>query len=209
MAYYGYRYYDPQTGRWPSRDPLGFSLKTEEFNEYAFIKNQPTQGGDYLGLYGPMPGYGHGWDKYFEGVSKYNSEQQEKHRERNRNNHCPLAELGSFTFTGPMPEGQIADHTGQGWIAEGDNPYHEDRQCYRGTGKYTGSQCCYYICHAKKGQLDNDTSEMGTYDYAPPDGGEFMNSYSFWQAFDHWLQDIQPHRGQPGEYAPTPYANLY
>ena len=23
IAYYGYRYYDPVTGRWPSRDPMG------------------------------------------------------------------------------------------------------------------------------------------------------------------------------------------
>jgi hypothetical protein len=140
---------------------------------------------------------------------KENEAAAKKHRERNRNNHCPVAEPGSVPFMGPMPEGQIADHTGQGWIAEGDNPYHKDRQCYRGTGKHTGSQCCYYKCQPKKGQLDNETSRMGTYDYAPPDGGGFLNGFSIGQTWDHWRQDVQPHRGQEGEYEPTPPGNLY
>lgn len=38
--YYGYRYYDPVTGRWMSRDPLGENLDTGEINEYAFISNE-------------------------------------------------------------------------------------------------------------------------------------------------------------------------
>ena len=47
VEYYGYRYYDPSTGRWPSRDPI-----EEEggINLYAFVEN--TWGGtiDFLGL---------------------------------------------------------------------------------------------------------------------------------------------------------------
>jgi len=49
MTYYGYRYYDPVTGRWPSRDPI------EEYggiNLYAFVINNPTKWIDYLGLVG-------------------------------------------------------------------------------------------------------------------------------------------------------------
>ena len=46
LYYYGYRYYDPVTGRWPSRDPI-----EEEggVNLYGFIRNRFT-GWDYLGL---------------------------------------------------------------------------------------------------------------------------------------------------------------
>ena len=40
---YGYRYYDPQTGRWPSRDPI-----TEDggLNLYGFGPNSPINGFD-------------------------------------------------------------------------------------------------------------------------------------------------------------------
>ena len=39
LYYYGYRYYDPNTGRWPSRDPI-----EEEggINLYGFVQNRPT-----------------------------------------------------------------------------------------------------------------------------------------------------------------------
>ena len=47
VAYYGYRYYDPKTGRWPSRDPI-----EEEggMNLYSFGPNNPICGFDDLGL---------------------------------------------------------------------------------------------------------------------------------------------------------------
>jgi RHS repeat-associated protein len=47
VAYYGYRYYDPVTGRWPSRDPI------QEWggpNVYGFVANNGVKGWDYLGL---------------------------------------------------------------------------------------------------------------------------------------------------------------
>jgi len=46
LAYYGYRYYDPQTGRWPSRDPI-----EEEggVNLYSFTNNKPVSQVDLLG----------------------------------------------------------------------------------------------------------------------------------------------------------------
>jgi RHS repeat-associated protein len=47
VTYYGYRHYDPSTGRWPSRDPIeeegGVSL-------YAFVENSSIDFYDYLGL---------------------------------------------------------------------------------------------------------------------------------------------------------------
>ncbi|MCC5790889.1 MAG: hypothetical protein JJT75_14765, partial [Opitutales bacterium] len=45
--YYGFRYYDPETGRWPNRDPIG-----EEGGEniYGFIFNSPIKNIDLFGL---------------------------------------------------------------------------------------------------------------------------------------------------------------
>jgi uncharacterized protein RhaS with RHS repeats len=46
LVYYGYRYYDPVTGRWPSRDPI-----EEEggLNLYGFVGNDSINGWDNLG----------------------------------------------------------------------------------------------------------------------------------------------------------------
>jgi RHS repeat-associated protein len=67
---YGYRYYDPTTGRWPSRDPLGdeafFQKYTElsslelfstldnvrKSNLYSFVDNNGINGLDKYGLHG-------------------------------------------------------------------------------------------------------------------------------------------------------------
>jgi len=68
--YYGYRYYDPVTGRWPSRDPLGehaffgeydvkYSKSYEDHSKllaeslmpgYLFLKNNPNNYFDFNGL---------------------------------------------------------------------------------------------------------------------------------------------------------------
>ncbi len=51
LNYYGYRYYDPVTGRWPSRDPIGENGQTGEYNVYSFAKNDGVGKWDYLGLH--------------------------------------------------------------------------------------------------------------------------------------------------------------
>lgn len=48
LLYYGYRYYQPQTGRWLSRDPLG---EAGGMNLYGFVGNNPVSKTDPLGLY--------------------------------------------------------------------------------------------------------------------------------------------------------------
>jgi uncharacterized protein RhaS with RHS repeats len=48
LYYYGYRFYDPETGRWPSRDPIG---ERGGVNLYGFVGNDPVRRWDYLGLY--------------------------------------------------------------------------------------------------------------------------------------------------------------
>jgi RHS repeat-associated protein len=47
VAWYGYRFYDPVTGRWPSRDPI-----EEEggVNVYSYLFNDPWNWFEYLGL---------------------------------------------------------------------------------------------------------------------------------------------------------------
>jgi RHS repeat-associated protein len=47
VAYYGYRYYDPIIGRWPSRDPIE---ERGGVNLYGFVFANPTNAIDILGL---------------------------------------------------------------------------------------------------------------------------------------------------------------
>jgi RHS repeat-associated protein len=47
VAYYGYRYYDPVTGRWPSRDPIE---ERGGVNLYGFVGNDGMNRWDILGL---------------------------------------------------------------------------------------------------------------------------------------------------------------
>jgi RHS repeat-associated protein len=63
LVYYGYRYYNPSTGRWLSRDPIleyafeanfhpmtGFVDNAEDANEYLFVRNNSLSGYDVTGL---------------------------------------------------------------------------------------------------------------------------------------------------------------
>ncbi len=47
ILYYGYRYYDPQTGRWPSRDPIA---EIGGINLYKYIGDNSINRYDYCGL---------------------------------------------------------------------------------------------------------------------------------------------------------------
>jgi RHS repeat-associated protein len=46
LLYYGYRYYQPSTGRWPNRDPLG---EEGGRNLYCFVSNDSVHTVDLLG----------------------------------------------------------------------------------------------------------------------------------------------------------------
>ncbi|MFH1498788.1 MAG: RHS repeat-associated core domain-containing protein [Verrucomicrobiota bacterium] len=48
LYYYGFRYYNPSTGRWPSRDPI---QELGGFNLYGMVENDPVNFFDISGLY--------------------------------------------------------------------------------------------------------------------------------------------------------------
>jgi len=59
LYYYGYRYYDPGTGRWVSRDPLG---EAGGLNLYQYVYNSPLNYVDPDGLWGIQFGdFNIGW----------------------------------------------------------------------------------------------------------------------------------------------------
>ncbi len=47
LVYYGYRYYNPSTGRWPNQDPIG---ERGGINLYGFVRNNPIDTVDLFGL---------------------------------------------------------------------------------------------------------------------------------------------------------------
>jgi RHS repeat-associated protein len=47
LLYYGYRYYNAETGRWLNRDPIG---ESGGLNLYGFVGNNGLNGYDFLGL---------------------------------------------------------------------------------------------------------------------------------------------------------------
>lgn len=47
MPYYGFRYYDSETGRWPNRDPIE---ENGGVNLYAMLENDTVNQADFLGL---------------------------------------------------------------------------------------------------------------------------------------------------------------
>ena len=51
LYYYGYRYYDPSTGRWLSRDPM---REYGGCNIYSMLDNNAVNQNDILGLFGPL-----------------------------------------------------------------------------------------------------------------------------------------------------------
>jgi RHS repeat-associated protein len=92
VAYYGYRYYNPQLGRWLSRDPI-----EEEggLNLYGFVENDGLNFVDVSGLF-KWP-----WNKNTKNNNSSNNSQTNKH------NTCvadPLSGSTTNTPATPAPE---------------------------------------------------------------------------------------------------------
>ncbi len=76
--YYGYRFYDPVTGRWPSRDPIA---ERGGVNLYQLVLNNPLLWVDFLGLKRPKcssPDDQEEFDKNWEEAKKNGGEQTKK-----------------------------------------------------------------------------------------------------------------------------------
>ena len=85
MAYYGYRYYDPKTGRWPSRDPI-----EEEGGEniYSFVFNNSFSLYDYLG-WDPQPVPGTGYNRHTHNKNKAAKKGEAiRHEGKDYDNNC-------------------------------------------------------------------------------------------------------------------------
>lgn len=55
LVRFGARDYDPQTGRWTAKDPIGFN--GGDTNLYGYVANDPINGFDPLGLYTEVIGW--------------------------------------------------------------------------------------------------------------------------------------------------------
>jgi RHS repeat-associated protein len=73
LYYYGYRWYDPETGRWPSRDPIGEGIIID-FNLYAFAANRSSYRIDLLGLRTEVS-FEKYWDSYHKKYPAMNDHQ--------------------------------------------------------------------------------------------------------------------------------------
>ena len=86
-CYYGYKWYDPYTGRWPSRDPIE---ERGGVNLYGFVGNDGVGSFDFLGWLvscsrkDPCDNAQADYDKLLERVDKENLRAQEIHIRRQR-----------------------------------------------------------------------------------------------------------------------------
>lgn len=85
VLYYGFRYYNPSTGRWPSRDPIG---EQGGINLYGFVANNPVSRRDFLGLK---------LDEYTGDVAKLVLSPTENMQEGSIGEH--LAEIVDFNYS--------------------------------------------------------------------------------------------------------------
>jgi RHS repeat-associated protein len=139
LVRFGARDYDPATGRWTAKDPLGF--KGGDSNVYGYVSNDPVNAFDPAGkdwqLAGALTAVGVSSILAGTAISYHPA-----HIKRNRLNHCPVNE----------PNELIGDCTGRIWTRD-----------WYGSGKYRaqdGSECTY-----SGGTL----TDAGTFNYGPGD----------------------------------------
>ena len=153
LHYYGYRYYNPTLGRWPSRDPIGelggplllttdalqaaslvdagtlFRLFLEHFveeerNLYSFVQNNPIRDTDYLGLQNQNTPYVPPFPVAPDCV-------------------CPVG-----SNTGKRPDPNYGGPTPNGCTGVGPGPFNFTPAC-------NGHDTCYGTCNSDKGVCDS------------------------------------------------------
>lgn len=218
ITYYGYRYYDPVTGRWLSRDPI-----EEEggYNLYGFIGNDGVNATDYLGLTGG-PGIGHGsgpWggappvspevrkaqlQKKFD--DWYNDQKKPENMAWIANLPACPCELKCNTECIEVPAGDptmaAAGLTNKYYKTTCENP---DDSTWEDPGDpniwgnfHPGAKWCIrssakgvgeQCCYDKDGKLITEGLGAGTADRSSPSNGWFNNLF---QSSGHGAQDVTP-----------------
>lgn len=91
LYFYGYRYYDPVTGRWPSRDPIE---EDGGLNLYGFVTNDSLNSFDLLGAKScrRVVKYGHitTIDKKKRGIDEEFEEDKDHYKDKDPNNDPPI-----------------------------------------------------------------------------------------------------------------------
>ncbi|NWK55087.1 RHS repeat-associated core domain-containing protein [Verrucomicrobiaceae bacterium N1E253] len=118
LYYYGYRYYDPVTGRWPSRDPLG---ERGGLNVYGFVNNDGINITDRLGLEERVSAEYKG-EAYFTAYYKLYQRQPFKQK-LIATGHINSDHLA--TLRGKLSGTYIVDDLGQGIIKKGGRRFQE------------------------------------------------------------------------------------
>ncbi|AQT67438.1 Cell wall-associated polypeptide CWBP200 [Anaerohalosphaera lusitana] len=158
LMYYRHRYYDPQMGRFLTRDPLGYYL--DGLNLFEYTKSLPLNRLDPSGLFYMVPPH----------VPKPSPEElcddwiEDESDDMNWINdipHCPT----NLPCDGSNPDSDIWEDP-----KDADQKYHPGAdKCIR--GKYedieSGQQCCY----SEDGNLITDGLGAGTPDRISPVGG--------------------------------------
>jgi RHS repeat-associated protein len=73
LYYFGFRWYDPDSGTWTTKDPLGV-LGSDHINAFVFCQNSPIVVVDIYGLSGTLTVYsttGHSWVTYAPSTNSY------------------------------------------------------------------------------------------------------------------------------------------
>ena len=156
LVCYGFRYYSPELGRWPSRDPIG---EKGGINLYGMVGNDAINTWDYLGLdnpVGPIPPMDREtkqkmFDDWYEG------EKKKGNKWNDGLSACPCKIDGTKC---PDPDK---------WENPSDSlhGYHKGASnCMRSktAGGQPGEQCCY----DKNGNLITSGTGAGSADKASP-----------------------------------------
>jgi RHS repeat-associated protein len=197
LYYYGYRYYDPLTGRWPSRDPIA---ERGGVNLYGFVYNNPFGWYDYLGR-DPFTVTAPGLTDAMESVGH---DVAAAHYERNANN-------------------KQVPRTDQTRLPDSMSTYHQQGTCNCKSNKSNtkhvsadGHDETVYDCN---GNIVTDPVNRGTYNYASPNGAsgivhffvDVLPYYILGNSPDdptHWWQRIGgTYDGDTGRYYPSTGSN--
>ncbi len=144
LLYYGYRYYDPATGRWPSRDPIG---ERGGVNLYSFCHNEPISWIDDLG-HSPMSGWGSGgslnpdWNHDFPDGKIRDPEEERKQRELRERREYELGIRKAVDF----------ECCTEGKVREGKNSLEEQYEKIRSTLRATGVNRKRFMPYLRDGE---------------------------------------------------------